>query len=76
MKKVSIIIPAFNNSELTIKCLNSIFSQTYQNIEIIVVNDGSTDDTEYKLKAWLAFSFKVIGLSPLFVNFINLSRSS
>ena len=51
MKKVSIIIPAFNNSELTIKCLNSIFSQTYQNIEIIVVNDGSTDDTEYKLKA-------------------------
>tara|TARA_B100000965_G_scaffold398944_1_gene417921 strand:+ start:442 stop:1368 length:927 start_codon:yes stop_codon:yes gene_type:complete len=52
MKKVSIIIPAFNNSELTIKCLNSIFSQTYQNIEIIVVNDGSTDDTEYKLKAY------------------------
>ena len=52
MKKVSVIIPAFNNSDLTIRCLNSIISQSYQNIEIIVVNDGSTDDTEYKLNAY------------------------
>ena len=34
MEKVSVIIPAFNNSDLTIKCLNSIISQSYQNIEM------------------------------------------
>ena len=52
MKTVSIIIPAFNNSELTIKCLNSIFNQTYKNIEVIIVNDGSTDDTDDKLRTY------------------------
>ena len=45
MKKVSVIIPAFNNSDLTIKCLNSIISQSYQNIEIIVVDSCSSDNT-------------------------------
>lgn len=44
--KVSIIIPVYN-AEVTIeKCLKSIINQSYKNIEIIVVNDGSTDKTE------------------------------
>jgi glycosyltransferase involved in cell wall biosynthesis len=50
MKKVSVIIPAFNNSHYTIKTINSILEQTYKNIEIIVIDDGSTDDTKIKLK--------------------------
>lgn len=45
MKKVSIIIPAYN-IELYIKeCLESIINQTYKNLQIIVINDGSTDKT-------------------------------
>ena len=43
--KFSIIIPAYNSEKFIKECLSSIFSQTYKNIEIIVVNDCSTDNT-------------------------------
>ncbi|MEG2094795.1 MAG: glycosyltransferase family 2 protein [Lachnospiraceae bacterium] len=44
-KKISIIVPVYNNEETIQSCLNSIQGQTYENIEVIVVNDGSTDGT-------------------------------
>lgn len=44
--KISVIIPAYNSQDTIERCLNSIQNQTYKNIEIIVVNDGSKDDTE------------------------------
>lgn len=43
--KFSIIIPAYNSEKFIEQCLNSIFNQTYKNIEVIVVNDCSTDNT-------------------------------
>lgn len=43
--KFSIIIPAYNSEKFIEECLNSIFSQTYKNIEVIVVDDCSTDNT-------------------------------
>lgn len=43
---ISVIIPTFNRSELLFQALRSVFLQTYQNIEVIVVDDGSTDDTK------------------------------
>lgn len=43
---VSIIIPVFNGSDYLREAINSAIGQTYHNVEIIVVNDGSTDDTE------------------------------
>ncbi|MDU2673334.1 MAG: glycosyltransferase family 2 protein [Clostridium sp.] len=45
MKKVSIIIAAYNIEEYISRCIESCINQTYDNIEIIIVNDGSTDRT-------------------------------
>ena len=45
MKKVSIIIPVYNVEGYLIKCIQSIVKQTYSNIEIILINDGSTDES-------------------------------
>ncbi len=50
MKKVSVIVPAYNKAELTVRTVNSILDQDYKNIEVIVVDDGSTDDTRTKLQ--------------------------
>lgn len=42
---ISIIIPVYNSAKYLLKCLDSIINQTYQNLEIICVNDGSTDNS-------------------------------
>lgn len=44
--KVSVIVPVYNVENYLAKCLDSLIRQTHQNMEILVVNDGSTDQSE------------------------------
>lgn len=45
MKQVSIIVPVYNVEKYLRKCIDNIINQTYKNLEIILVNDGSTDES-------------------------------
>ncbi len=49
---VSVIIPTFNRIEYIGECLDSILSQTYKQIEILVIDDGSTDNTDKEIKRY------------------------
>ena len=48
--EVSVIIPVYNAQDSIGKCIDSITSQTFNNFEVILVNDGSTDDTLFVLQ--------------------------
>ena len=45
MAKISIIVPVYNTEKFLEKCLNSLINQTLKDIEIICINDGSTDNS-------------------------------
>lgn len=50
--KVSIIIPVYNGHDFLERCLDSVINQIYKNIEIIIVDDASTDDTKEIIKKY------------------------
>lgn len=52
-KLVSIIIPCYNGAKTVGRCLASILDQTYSSIEVIVVNDGSTDNSAYVISQYI-----------------------
>lgn len=49
----SIIIPTYNRAGLIIKTLLSVLAQTYKDYEVLIIDDGSTDDTEQRVKAFI-----------------------
>lgn len=50
---ISIVVPAYDQGLYIDDCLNSIFQSTYKNWECIIVNDGSKDNTEEKVRSWV-----------------------
>lgn len=59
----SIIVASYNNGKYIAECLNSLINQTYPNIEIIVVDDASTDNS---VEVILTFSQKHENVKPIF----------
>ena len=63
MKKVSVIVPFYNVEKYIDKCLNSLVNQTLEDIEIIIVNDGSKDNSETIAKEYASkYKNKIIYL--------------
>lgn len=50
-KLISVIIPVYNTSSFINKCVESVLNQTHKNIEILLINDGSTDNSDFVCKA-------------------------
>lgn len=67
-KLISVIINVYNGEKFITKCLDSVINQSYQNLEILIINDGSTDNTldiikKYKDKRIKIITTKNLGLS-------------
>lgn len=60
---ISIIIPVYNTSKYLTRCLESIIKQTYQNIEIICIDDGSTDNSFKIIKKYATKDPRIKALS-------------
>lgn len=52
--KVTVLITAYNEEEKIERCLKSILEQTYKNFEIVLINDGSIDSTDEKIKIFIS----------------------
>ncbi len=70
--KLSVIIPVYNGQDCILRCLESIIKQTYKDMEIIVVNDGSTDSTKDIIEE---FQKKHIDRELTIVNQVNKGNS-
>lgn len=53
MKKISVIVPIYNVEKYLARCIDSILEQNYENLELILINDGSTDNSESIINTYL-----------------------
>jgi len=61
MPKISIIVPVYNTEKYLEKCLDSLVNQTLKDIEIIIINDGSTDGSEKIIEKYVKeYSDKIV----------------
>lgn len=66
MEKISVVIPTYNRANQIEQAIQSVIEQTYQNLEILVVDDGSTDETEKIVRS----------ISDERIRYIRLERNS
>lgn len=63
--KISVIIPIYNTAEYLPRCLDSILNNTYRNLEIICINDGSTDDSAAIVERYAAADSRIIAINKI-----------
>lgn len=62
MSKISVIVPAYNSGKKILRCVNSIVGQTFKDLEIILIDDCSTDDTLDKMYSCLDKDSRIVVL--------------
>ena len=72
MAKISVIIPTYNQAEYLTSCLDAVWFQEHPDLEIIVVNDGSSDQTSQVLSA---FQSAIIHEETSFASYYNLNTN-
>ncbi len=72
---ISVIVPVYNGQEFLSKCIKSIEDQTYPNLEIIVINDGSADQTAVVCEK-MACEYDNIGLIHLENEGVSVARNA
>lgn len=60
--KITVIVPAYNVEEWFPRCIESILRQTYHNLEIVVINDGSMDNTGAILDKYAALDNRIVAI--------------
>lgn len=63
MEKVSVIVPVYNIEKYLPRCIESIIAQTYKNIEIICIDDGSTDSSAEVVRSFMKKDERIIFIS-------------
>ena len=58
-EKVSVIVPVYNVEQYLARCLDTVLAQTYENLEVICVNDGSTDNSLNILEHYARFDSRI-----------------
>lgn len=61
--KISVIVPCYNIKEYLPRCIESILAQTYRNLEVILISDGSTDGTDEVIKEYANKDSRIV---PIF----------
>ena len=60
---ITVIIPAYNSASLIKEAIDSILQQSYRDIELIIINDGSTDNTESIIRSFKDDRIKLVNNS-------------
>ena len=85
MNRISVIVPIYNSEKYIKKCLDSIINQTFKEFDIVLVNDGSTDNSlsiienykksiEYLHFYSVLYSILYSILCQVFINFFKISH--
>ena len=75
MIPLSICIPAYNSASTIKECVQSILSQSFSHFELIIVDDGSTDDTDALVRAFNDLRIQLVSNDHDYIGSLNLSLS-